>query len=156
MIRVQTMKKNIGFTLVEILVSLVLFSIGMLGVALQFAQGISNTVNTEVHSSVMQIAMKTVEPLNVAVLQGNAELQTALNNLNTNNLTNALPTNNSDQNTFNVAISAVDNNPLAQVDLTTSNDFAAWMPPYTVVLTITYTGKNDQQLTFNTTHVLVP
>jgi len=143
-------KNNEGFTLVEVLVSLVLFSIGMLGVALQYAKGISNTINTEVHSSVMQIATKTIEPLNIAASQNNAALQLALNNLNTTTIVSNFATNNSDQKNFTLSLVATDD---TGADLTTIN-VGAWRAPITVVLTMDYIGKDSQAITFNTTHVL--
>jgi len=145
---------NKGFTLIEVLVSLVLFSIGLLGIALQFSGGIQARVNNEVHSSVMQIAMQAVEPLNNAVLINNTTFQNTLININNTGAAPTFDTNNSNLENFTIAVSAIDDSLVPQNILATPPGL--WQPPYTVVLTITYLGNNGTTLNFPTTHVFAP
>jgi len=148
-------KRNRGFTLVEVLVSLVLFSIGLLGIALQFSGGIQARVNNEVHSSVMQIAMQAAEPLNNAILIDNATFLNTLMNINNAGAAPTFDTNNSNLENFTIAVTqAVDGSLIPQNLFTTP--LGSWQPPYTAVLMITYLGNNGTTLNFPTTHVFAP
>jgi len=151
-----------GFTLIEVMVSLLVFAVGMLGVTYQMSQGVKNTINTEIHSSVMQVALQSIEPLKNSVSDLTA-FQTALTNLNTDGTTPAFA-GNSNQANFTIAIeSATDdvaNNDLLAEDADTS----IWTAPFTVVLKISYDtliafDSDDTSVTtldFYTTHVLAP
>jgi len=146
-------RKNKGFTLIEVLISLVIFAFGMLGVAMQMSKSLSSTVSNEVHSSVMQLAMQSIEPLNNAVLQNRDTFNTALNNLANFGDTPAFATNNSQFKTFDISVnSALDSKNNSLFSATASS----WTPPYTIVLKVDYTGKENNTLSFYTTHVLVP
>jgi len=151
----KQLKSDEGFTLIEVLVSLVLFSIGLLGVALQFGNEIRNRVDVEIHSSIMQIAMQAVEPLHNALSTNNAALfQIELNNLNINS-TPAFVTNNSNLANYAITIAtAIDSNPIATggPNNLLVTDVTLWQAPYNVVLHITYTGRDGVILTFPTTH----
>lgn len=142
--------KNKGFTLIEVLISLVIFAFGMLGVAMQMSKSLSSTVSNEVHSSVMQLAMQSIEPLNIAVLKSRDTFKAALNNIGN---TPVFSTNNSQLNNFDISLSrALDNNNNSLFTEPSGN----WAPPYTIVLKVEYTGKKNNKLSFFTTHVLVP
>lgn len=142
-----------GFTLIEVLISLVIFAFGMIGVAMQMSKSLSNTINNEVHSSVMQLAMQSIEPLNNAVLENRDTFNTALTNLANTGNTPAFSTNNSQLKAFNIRInSALDSNGNSLITNPNNN----WAPPYTIVLEVEYTGVENNTLSFYTTHVLVP
>lgn len=150
--------KQSGFTLVEVMISLLIFATGMLGVAFQMSLGLKNTINTEVHSSVMQVALQSIEPLKRSVLQGNEAFKTELTNLNTNGRTPPFASN-SNQANFSIAVErAVDENNNGLLDTAVTN----WSPPYTVVLNISFdtgvpdTDDDNIMLHFFTTHVLAP
>ena len=146
-------RENTGFTLIEVLISLVIFAFGMLGVTLQMSKSLSSTVNNEVHSSVMQLAMQSIEPLNNAVSKNKDTFNTALNNLASFGRTPAFATNNSKLKTFDIQVSsALDSNNNSLFSQSTVN----WSPPYTITLKVDYTGKENTTLSFFTTHVLVP
>ena len=145
-------RKDKGFTLVEVLVSIVLFSIGLLGIAFQFSQEITARVNNEVHSSVMQISLQAVEPLNYALLTSELDFQNTLLALNAST-TPTFVTNNSDLENFSLSIDrAVDR---TNQDLLTVAP-GLWQSPYSVVLIATYNGRNGNVLNFSTTHVFAP
>ena len=146
-------RKNKGFTLIEVLISLVIFAFGMLGVTLQMSKSLSSTVNNEVHSSVMQLAMQSIEPLNNAVLKNKDTFNSALNNLVNFGNTPAFATNNSQLKSFDIRVnSALDSNNNSLITESTDN----WSPPYTITLKVDYAGKENTTLSFFTTHVLVP
>jgi len=145
--------KSKGFTLIEVLISLLIFAFGMLGITMQMSKSMSSTINNEVHSSVMQLAMQSIEPLNNAVLQSREDFKIDLNNLANLGLTPAFTTNNSQLNRFEINVeNAVDSN---KNPLRTSNT-NSWAPPYSITLRIDYFGRENNILSFYTTHVLVP
>jgi len=147
-----TPARSKGFTLIEVMISLLIFASGMLGVAYQMSQGLKNTINSEIHSSVMQIALQSIEPLEKATTVSFTELQNKLINLNSEDTPPF--SSNSNQDGFQVNIEhALDENGELLLD---SDDPDGWLPPLTVVLKITYDSIEGQSLEFYTTHVLVP
>jgi len=150
-----------GFTLLEVMVSMLIFATGMLGVAYQMSQGIKATINTKVHSSVMQVASQSIEPLNKAVLLGNDEFAAALATLNTDEGLSAPFADSSNQGKFTVSLDSainIKNQSLFSVATDgNGNVISNWKPPYTVVLKITYPiADSNKPLTFYTTHVISP
>ena len=156
MMQTKSQKNKIqsGFTLIEVMISLLIFATGMLGVAYQMSQGIKNTINTKVHSSVMQVALQSIEPLSRSVLVDKTTFKTALGTLNSDTGTSAPFADNSNQQDFTVFISsALDINEKSLFSI----DKDDWKPPYTVVLKISYpTSDVNNPLNFFTTHVLAP
>jgi len=157
----KTKNLQSGFTLIEVMISLLVFATGMLGVTFQMSQGIKNTINTEVHSSVMQVALQSIEPLKRSVLQDNTAFLAQLNDLNTNGTAPPFA-GNSNQENFVISVeSATDDGGAGNNNLFTKST-ASWVPPFTVVLQISYdTGIQYSDtatttLAYFTTHVLVP
>ncbi len=153
----KALSKQKAFTLIEVMISLLIFATGMLGVTYQMSQSIKNTINNEVHSSVMQVALQSIEPLRRSVTQTTVTFITQLKALRDNGSTPPFA-GNSNQENFQISIdSAVDN---ANNSLF-GNAATVWQPPFTVVLRISYDtkvdyGGNSTTLEFFTTHVLVP
>lgn len=144
--------KNAGFTLIEIMISLLVFATGMLGVAFQMSQGIKNTLDTEIHSSVMQISLQAIEPLKKSTIQTFNDFKAELIELDAN-INSAPFYSNSSQENFSISVDrAVDR---VDTDLLTS-DTTTWLPPFTVVLKISYEEINRNNHDFFATHVLVP
>jgi len=140
-----------GFTLIEVMISLLIFATGMLGVAFQMSQGIKNTINTEIHSSVMQVVLQTIEPLGKSILNSNSAFITELKNIQlTPPFAGA-----STQGNFSITVDNAkdeDNNSLLGAE-----PAGKWQGPFTVVLKVTYTILDTStSLDFYTTHVLVP
>ena len=146
-------QKHSGFTLIEVLVALAIFAIGILGLGLQLGKNISSTINKEVHSSVMQLDMQAVEPLKQAINASTERFNTLLNELNTNGLTPVFSTNYSEKNNFEISV-------FSATDATNNNlfttDSSQWTPPFSVVLNVKYNQQEGQPLNFKSTHVFVP
>ncbi len=142
-------KRQQGFTLIEVLVSMSLFAVGMLGIALYLAKGLQTTVNNEAHAMAMRVAQQAVEPLYVASNQSRASLKTALEKSTTNPFPFTYHSALASQ--FNITIDATDrdNKKLLQ------NKPEDWKPPFTVVLNVEYDDGHNT-LHFDTAHVLVP
>ncbi len=143
-----------GFTLIEVLVSLVLFAIGLLGLGLQMSNSLKLTINKNVHSSVLPLAQQAIEPLNLTVMQP-AAFQQALQNINNNGQPNFSDTLiGGNQFTLSVAYAQ---DRVGNVLLSTDPAVTPWQPPYTVVLKVKYDPANtNTDLEFNSTHVFVP
>lgn len=143
-----------GFTLVEVLVALVIFSIGLLGLGLQLSKNLNVTINKEVHSSVMQLVLQAVEPLNRAILQTPQTFQQTLNELSVSGATPVFETNNSQQNDFTITVALAED---SNGNSLFSSNAASLQPPFTVVLNVEYVApKQTQHLNFQSTHVFVP
>lgn len=152
--------KYSGFTLIEVMISMLIFSTGMLGVAFQMSQGIKNTLDTEIHSSVMQISLQAIEPLkkSESLKKSTMQILTSFRNelitLNSNGSSVAAPfSSNTNQKNFSVVIDKATDR--LNTDLLT-NPISTWVPPFTVVLKITYDKLNSTKKYFYATHVLVP
>ena len=144
---------NAGFTLIEVLIALLIFTIGLLGMGLQLSKNMSATINKEVHSSVMQLAMQSIEPLNQAILNSPDAFKSALFNLSTAGTTPAFGTNNSEKSNFNISIDrATDSSGNSLL----ATDSSLWLPPYSLVLNIEYKKDDTNKLNFKSTHVFVP
>ncbi len=154
--RINRFKKseNQGFTLIEVLVSLVIFAIGLLGLGLQMSNSLKLTINKNVHSSVLPLAQQAIEPLNKAIMQP-ATFRQALQNIHNNiqpNFSDTLIGGN--QFTLSVAYAQ---DRVGNVLLSTDPTVTPWQPPYTVVLKVKYAPANtNTDLEFNSTHVFVP
>ncbi len=143
--------RSSGFTLIEVLVALLVFSIGMLGLGLQLSRNLTVTIDKGVHSSVMQLALQAVEPLHRAAEQTPNAFRAALANVPNTAL---YTTNSSSLNTLNLSI-ALASDDKGQNLLTTNTNL--WTPPYTVVLNVEYVpAQGDNKLNFRSTHIFVP
>jgi len=146
-------KQQIGFTLVEVLVSLLIFSFGMLGVAMQMSEGLKSSVGRTVHNSVMHIALQSIEPLKQAVEISNEEFQDKLKTLNSSVTSPPFANSDSQLEKFTINITSAKNENLVSL---LDAPLIDWAPPFTIVLKVTYEGNNDVDLSFFSTHVLVP
>lgn len=146
-------RQNKGFTLIEVLISLLIFSIGLLGLAMQLSRSLDATISKEVHSAVSQLVLQSVEPLNRAVDQSNQIFLNRLTDIGSNN-TPAFSSNNSNKDNFKITVAeAIDQNNSSLFSTQPTN----WLAPYRVVINVEYTPKDgDNSLNFKTTHVFSP
>ncbi len=137
-----------GFSLIEMLVSLLIFSIGLLGVGLQLARGMKATANNDIYANAMVVSSQAMEPLNAALKQGNNNLRTALRDFSKNSKKHNMKSSAVQQN-FNVTIkSARDANNINLM----AGAVGLWQPPYTVILNVQYQGGQN----FETIQVMYP
>jgi len=142
-----------GFTLIEVLIALAIFAIGLLGIGLQITKSLNTTINKEVHSAVMQLTLQSIEPLNHAIQTDVDRFKSVLSNLSITEQSPAFNTNNSQFSDFKISVTSATDS-LGNEILSTNN--ANWKPPLTVVLNIEYSKDGSSELSFMSTHVFVP
>ena len=152
---IMNKKITAGFTLIEVLVALVVFALGMLSIALHTTQSIKSKIDTQIHSTVMQIASQYMEPLNRALLISPEAFSSTLNNLGNRGTDPLFAEGNPSADNFQIQIaSAVDRNNVNLIN--TAVPPSEWRAPFSVTLNITYTGERGETLTFPMTHLLAP
>ncbi len=141
-----------AFTLIEVLVSITVFAVGLLGISYYMTRSLQNTLTTEVHASAMQISLQASEPLEQSLRSSKQQLLSTITNFQTPQIP---PFNIEGYITegFTIQIQqALDANDL---DLNTT-PISDWAAPYTIFLNVTYTDKKSNQTSFITTQTLVP
>lgn len=67
-----------GFTLIEVMVTLAVLALGILGIAMYTAVGLRTGADNNVRATALQIASQVVEPLHAAARNGASAFHTAL------------------------------------------------------------------------------
>lgn len=67
-----------GFTLIEVMVTIAVLAIGILGIAMYTAVGLRTGAENTVRATALQVASQVMEPLNAAARGGPATFQAAL------------------------------------------------------------------------------
>ncbi|MDH4273970.1 MAG: prepilin-type N-terminal cleavage/methylation domain-containing protein [Gammaproteobacteria bacterium] len=147
----QKMNSMRGFTLIEVLVSLAIFSFGMLGVAYLTARSVNLSADNTVHSSALQVARQFVEPLHESLRVSRAQFKQQLDKFSLGAKYNTFfaTTDNITKDFKIIIVSAVDDLGLS---LAGTGDPATWQPPLYLRVDI----QVDANLTFQTSHILVP
>lgn len=149
-----------GFTLVEVLVAMLVFAIGLLGIASHLGQTIKANSRSDVHKTAMDVTFRIVEPLNQAIRQSNAAFQNTLLQLSSQQtLNHVISSGNATAEQFTLAITRAHDRNLPgdnPADLLTSNRPDLWIPPFTVSVQVQFAGDQGQPLNFITHYVLTP
>ena len=135
--------KQQGFTLIEVLVSIVVFAIGLLGMANSIGQSMHISMDNNTRAMLSSVASQIVEPLYISA-----------NNVATGTITEtefiaslasidgASVTSNGGRDTFDIKITQAldddDNNALTVLPIS---------PPIRVVVEVSYQGLNDVKTT---------
>lgn len=142
-----------GFSLVEALVGLGVFAVGMLGVAMLTTRATHDTGDSRVYSATNQFLAAKVESLGIAAAEGPATLLSRLNGLTKTpnpkvvgdigvTLTKAVDGNNVD---------------LVPLKAVAADKLPPLRPPYVLVFTPTYTSSMDKTSNLTpVTRVIVP
>lgn len=137
-----------GFTLAEILVALVLFSISMLGISAHILTTIQTSQDTRVQAQASELLIALTEPLNRAVRVNVDQLQQALTELQRNaNQIDAIRPRFRYQ-----LLTATD----GQQQNLLSTEAAQWVPPYTIDLRIEYQRQTNSWYRIQQSVVLAP
>ncbi len=138
-------KRHSGFTLIEVLISLVLFAIGALGVLLYSGNAVKSSLDNNARAIGISTASQVLEPLYVAAENGSATLQAALNALKDNNgVFKATVTGNGGRDSFTVTIlEARDDN-----NLNVLTNPPPWQSPITLGVRIDYAGITGTKTVF--------
>lgn len=141
-----------GFTLIETLVALLVFSVGILSIALHTTQSLKSRINTEVHSSVMQIATQVVEPLSQALSVNLSSFEQALLQAKSLSKPPFVQGNDVAAN-FNVQLTRATDANNAELLNTPSQQ---WKIPFTVIVSVDYVSEKGEALNFSVTRILTP
>ena len=141
-----------GFTLIEVLVSLAVFAVGMLGIGLYLAKGMAASVDNQVHSSAMRVAKRAVEPLYLALRGDRDRFRNVLATYQAGNQSPLFSAGNAVDQAFDIALTQAED-AAGQPLLTTAT--ANWQPPFQVVFTVSYQA-DDRPRQFPVAHVFVP
>lgn len=141
-----------GFTLIETLVALLVFSIGILSIAMHTTQSLKSRINTEVHSSVMQIATQVVEPLSQALSVNLTSFEQAL--LQAKSLSTPPYVQGNDL-TANFKVNLARATDANNAELL-STPTQQWKIPFTVIVDVNYVSPKGEALNFSITRILAP
>ncbi|MDQ7072384.1 MAG: prepilin-type N-terminal cleavage/methylation domain-containing protein [Gammaproteobacteria bacterium] len=133
-----------GFTLVEILISLVIFSLGMLGTASLLSSEMKVTIDNHARAIALPAVMAAMEPLYLSA-SGN-DLKTALAAFDPNadgNYNDLTVTNNGGRDSFTITINEALDNAGSNV-LTTPPPYVS---PIRVAISVAYAGKTGVKVT---------
>ncbi len=133
----QQMKEQ-GFTLIEILVALLIFAIGALGIAQVTGNAIVTSVDNNARAMALNIASQQLEPLYLAAGNGNAAFKAALNSFNGGRVVSG----NANRDSYTITILQAQDSSPAPVNLLTSATPASWVSPLTIAASITYVGRS--------------
>ncbi len=142
-----------GFSLIEVLVALLVFAIGMLGIALHSNLGLQHRLGNEIHNNAQRVARLVIEPLNQALRQDKATFRQALQRLAEQAEAPAyFAHDNAVVAGFYIEIEAWDRDDRPLLNLASDQ----WRPPYTLSLNLNYAGADGVEANFVSSHVLVP
>lgn len=130
-IRCSLGKVQVGFSLIETLISIVLFGLGMLGISALTATGLKTMANTNARGSALMVASQTAEPILSARTE--AAVKAAL--------TGFPKIASSDHNKDNYSIdliAGVDGDGTSIVSAVNTTTAATWTSPVTIVLRVPY------------------
>ena len=133
------LRKQKGLTLIEVLISLALFAIAMLGVALFMGKAISTSIDDNVRGIALYTATNELEKLFVAGGQGAQALSDAIDAFDTDGEVATVSTTvvgNGEKDAYTVAITAaIDNN---NINVLTDANPSTWESPITMAVRVTY------------------
>ncbi len=131
-----------GFTLIEVLISLVVFALGILGMSQITGNAIVVASDNNARAMALSVASQQLEPLYIAASNGNAAFKTALNTFNGGLTVGG----NGGLDTYTITITQAQDSNAAPVNLLTSVATATWVSPLNVATRISYTGRSGTKV----------
>ncbi len=134
------LKQQSGVSLIEVLIAIFVFALGMLGIALYTGNALHASASNHARGTILQAVSQAIEPM-IYPSNNAANLAMNLNPL----VTGIVVANDNGKDTYLVRLSSVINGDGAA----TSGVPAAPVSPVTAVLTVSYNGANGQTTTLN-------
>ena len=134
----MTRRTNAGFTLIEILIALLIFALGALGIAQVTGNALVTTADNNARAMALNIASQQLEPLYIAAGKGNAAFKAALNTFNGGLTVNG----NNNRDAYTITITQAEDSSAPPINLLTSTATATWVSPLTIAARVTYNGRN--------------
>lgn len=133
-----------GFTLIEVLLALLVFAIGILGTSSMTANALTEIADNNGRAIALNAASQQLESLYLAAGKGNTAFKTELDTL----IGGMTVTTNNGRDSFTITIDAgQDSNDAAPADLLTSATPASWVSPLTIAASVTFAGINGTKTT---------
>lgn len=140
-----TLRPQNGFSLIEVLLSILVFSLGMVGVALYTANGLKNSANNHARATVLRSTSLALEPV-INQANSSASLAAALQTFAGAN--GVAVANDNDKDSFTLRATTFQNGDGA---ITTALP-GTLISPVTVAFSIPYTGADGNQVTLSTSY----
>ncbi len=131
-------RSDTGFTLIEILIALLIFAVGALGIAQVTGNALVTTADNNARAMALNIASQQLEPLYIAAGNGNAAFKASLNAFNGGLTVNG----NNNRDSYTITITQAQDSSVPPIDLITSAATASWVSPLTIAAQVSYTGRN--------------
>ena len=140
-----------GFTLAEVLIALLLFSVSMLGISAHIASTQQATTSVRIQANASELLLQLSEPLNRAAQTDKAQLQQMLSRLNRQS-SGSQPDNTQYRQFSYQLLNATDAQQQELISTTPDN----WQAPYTIRFSINYQQTAQQSYRIPQTIVLAP
>ncbi|MBI1195176.1 MAG: prepilin-type N-terminal cleavage/methylation domain-containing protein [Gammaproteobacteria bacterium] len=136
--RLQKRRPEAGFTMIEVLIALVVFALGVLGLSQITGNAIVIASDNNARAVALDVASQQLEPLYVAAGNGNAAFKVGLNAFAGGLAVNG----NGGRDSYTITITQAQDSSVPPVDLLTDNNTAAWVSPFNVAASVSYAGRN--------------
>ncbi len=137
---IRTPRQQSGVSLIEVMIAIFIFGLGMLGIALYTGNALHASANNHARGTIMQAVSQAIEP-RIYPSSNAANLTANLTPL----AAGILVSNDNGKDSYLVRLSSVINGD----GTATSGVPAVPVSPVTAVLTVSYNGANGQSMTLN-------
>ena len=148
MTSIRTARSHAGFTLIEVLVALVVFALGVLGLSQITGNALLISSDNNTRAVALDVASQQLEPLYLASANGNAAFKVGLNAF----VGGLTVTGNAGRDSYSITLTQAQASSVPPVDIIADNNTAAWVSPLNVAASVSYTGRNGTktaQASFN-------
>ena len=142
-------KKKSGFTILEILVTLIILSLGILSISHITGNALSELSDNEARSMALHAAAKDLEPLYIAANISMNAFKDALEQYDTDNdniYDNVMITQSNSNNNYTLLLTAATDSSKIPKNLLFDEAPNTWNSPITVGVKVIYKGKNATKI----------
>jgi len=144
----RKMGSDSGFTLIEVLIALVVFALGVLGLSQITGNALVISADNNARAVALDVASQKLEPLYIAASNGNAAFKVGLSAIVGTPAVNG----NTGRDAYTITIAQAQDSSAPPINLLTSAATATWVSPLNVAARVSYVGRNGTktaQASFN-------